>query len=108
VDLFPLESHCIRCDQKTIHTKIKIEIRLRVTSMSFQKELRNGELCKHTYRINDSIIRIFSGLSTRFDCKDAFESQINVGPNIIAKFLASIYFKKKHQLIDKFSDFEPY
>jgi len=45
----------------------------------------------HTYKINDSIIRIFSGLSTRFDCKDAFESQINVGPNIIAKFLASIY-----------------
>jgi hypothetical protein len=43
-----------------------------------------------TYKINDSIIRIFSGLSTRLDCNDAFESQINVGPIIIAKFLASI------------------
>lgn len=43
--------------------------------------------------MNDSIILIFSGLSTRFNCKEAFESHINVGPNIIAKFLASIYFK---------------
>ena len=41
------------------------------------------------------MIRIFSGLSTRFDCTDALESHINVGPNIIAKFLASIYLKNK-------------
>jgi hypothetical protein len=51
---------------------------------------RHAQICEHTYKINDSIIRIFSGLSTRLDCKDAFESHINVGPNIIAKFLASI------------------
>jgi hypothetical protein len=49
--------------------------------------------CEHTYKINDSIILIFSGLSTRFDCNEAFESQINVGPNIMAKFRASIYYK---------------
>ena len=41
--------------------------------------------------MNDSMIRIFSGLSTRFNCNDAFESQINVGPKMIATFLASIY-----------------
>ncbi len=73
-----MEYHHNHYGQKTIRTKKKI----------FNN--RHAQICEHTYKINDSIIRIFSGLSTRLDCKDAFESHINVGPNIIAKFLASI------------------